>query len=83
MLGVGDPGLPRTQMTHILEELTHKMQGQPPKKRCQLGSTYVEVLLGKLFFPQGTGKPCLAPKVGSSTTGQGGDSMGGSRIGYG
>ena len=49
MLGVCHPGLPRTLMTHILEELTHKMQGQPPKKRCQLGSTYVEVLSSKLF----------------------------------
>ena len=25
--------IPRTRMTHILEELTHKMEGQPPKKR--------------------------------------------------
>ena len=24
--------IPRTQMTHILEDLTHKMDGQPPKK---------------------------------------------------
>ena len=24
---------PRTQMTHILEDLTYKMEGQPPKKR--------------------------------------------------
>ena len=25
--------VPRTQMTHILEDLTHKMEGQPPKKQ--------------------------------------------------
>ena len=25
--------IPKTQMTHILEDLTHKMEGQPPKKR--------------------------------------------------
>ena len=24
--------MPRTQMTHILEGLTHKMEGEPPKK---------------------------------------------------
>ncbi len=27
------PHIPRTQMTHILEDLTHKMEGQPPKKQ--------------------------------------------------
>ena len=32
MLGVCDPGLPRTEMTYVLEESTHKMQGQPPKE---------------------------------------------------
>ena len=25
-------GKPRTQMTDILEDLTHKMEGQPPKR---------------------------------------------------
>ena len=30
--------LPRTQMTHILEDYTHKMEGQPPKKGCQMAS---------------------------------------------
>ena len=24
--------IPRTQMSHILEDFTHKMEGQPPKK---------------------------------------------------
>ena len=32
--------VPRTQMTHILEDLTHKMESQPPK-RGQLDSRYV------------------------------------------
>ena len=27
-------------MSHILEGLTHKMEGQPPQKRGQLGSRY-------------------------------------------
>ena len=37
---VGRIAIPRTQMTHILEDLTHKMEGQPvnPQKRGQLGS---------------------------------------------
>ena len=26
------PLSPRTQMTHVLEDLTHKMEGHPPKK---------------------------------------------------
>ena len=30
----------RTQMTHILEDLPHKMEGQPLKKKGQLGSGY-------------------------------------------
>ena len=29
---------PRTQMIHILEDFTHKMEGQTLKKRGQLGS---------------------------------------------
>ena len=29
---------PRTQMTHNLEDLTHKMEGQPPPKTGQWGS---------------------------------------------
>ena len=28
--------IPRTQMTHILEDLTHKMEGQPSKKEVKL-----------------------------------------------
>ncbi len=33
--------IPRTQMTHILEDLTHKMVPvNPPKKRDQLGSKF-------------------------------------------
>ena len=37
---VGRIVIPRTQMTHILEDLTHTMEGQPvnPQKRGQLGS---------------------------------------------
>ena len=27
--------LPRTQMTHILEDSTHKMEGQPPEKEVK------------------------------------------------
>ena len=30
-------------MTHILEELTLKMEGQPLQKRCQLGSTNIYI----------------------------------------
>ena len=29
----GSFGFQRTQMTHILEDLPHNMEGQPPKKR--------------------------------------------------
>jgi len=31
----------REQLTHILEDLTHKMEGHPPKKRGQLVSRYI------------------------------------------
>ena len=33
----------RTQMTHILEDLTHKMEGEPPKKEVirVLGTVYI------------------------------------------
>ena len=32
---------PSTQMTHILEDLAHKIEGQPPKKRGRVGSRYI------------------------------------------
>ena len=33
--------IPRTQMTHILEDSTHKIEGQTPQERGQLGSRYI------------------------------------------
>ena len=37
--------LPRTQITHILEDLTHKMEGQSPQKRGQMGSRYIYIYI--------------------------------------
>ncbi len=39
--------IPRTQMTHILKDSTHKMEGQPPKKEISwvLGS-YIRIMIG-------------------------------------
>ena len=37
-------------MTHILEDLTHKMEGQPPKKGCHLGSRYVCIYIYMYVF---------------------------------
>ena len=34
MLCIDISYIPRTQMTHILEDLTHKMEGQPPQTIC-------------------------------------------------
>ena len=44
-LNEGDIHIPRTQMgPHILEDLgPHKMEGQPPQKRGQLGSRYIHI----------------------------------------
>ena len=31
--------IPRTQLTYISKDLTHKMEAQPPKTRSQMGSS--------------------------------------------
>ena len=33
--------VPRTQMTHILEDLTHTMEGQPPKDVMWVQGVYI------------------------------------------
>ena len=36
-------------MTHLLEDLTHKIEGQPPKKWGQLGSWYIYIYKNNMY----------------------------------
>ena len=40
-------------MTHILEDSTHKIEGQPPQKRGQLGSIYIYKYIYIYLFLRG------------------------------
>ena len=42
--------IPRTQIIHILEDLTHKMEGQPPKKEVKWVLGIYVVLKIEVFY---------------------------------